>query len=440
MQKDNRLTQEIDNLVQGTYSPNEPGAAVIVVKNGEIIYRQGQGMANVELGVPIDPDMVFRLASITKQFTAVAILILAEQAKLAVDDPITKYLPDYPTHDHLITIRHLLTHTSGIMNCTEMPEFLSLQRKDLSVPELIDSFKHQPMQFAPGKRWSYSNSGYILLGAIIEKISGQTYEEFIRESIFTPLGMKDSSYDTPLKIMPRRVAGYDKGPDGYTNSAYLSMTQPYAAGSLASTVDDLAIWDAALYTDKLLKRETLKQAFTPFQLADGSLTMYGFGWRLSEYEGHQMIQHSGGINGFRTHALRMPEDRVFVAVLSNNTEKDPEILSFKISAITIGHPYQEPIPIELDIEVLSKFAGVYQINDAEERHIILEDNRLYSQRGEGARMEIVPFADKKFFFKNFSITHLNFVSGENGEINAVELQQMHSGNTELALRKDTKTK
>ena len=179
MLSDNLLVQTIDNLVQETYKPAEPGATVIVVRDGKIIFRKSQGMANLELGVPIEPDMVFRLGSITKQFTAVSILMLAEQGKLALDDSISRFLPGYPTHDHHITVEHLLSHTSGIKSYTSMSEWPPLWGKDFTVQELIDFFKYQPMDFAPGKRWAYNNSGYILLGAIIEKASGQTYEQFL---------------------------------------------------------------------------------------------------------------------------------------------------------------------------------------------------------------------------------------------------------------------
>jgi CubicO group peptidase (beta-lactamase class C family) len=435
MQPDNRLIQTIDNLIQETYPPTQPGAAVIVVRDGEIIFRKGQGMANLELGVPIEPDMVFRLGSITKQFTAVAILMLAEQGKLALDDAITKFLPDYPTHDHLITVEHLLTHTSGIKSYTDMPEWPPLWRKDFTVQELIDFFKYQPMQFAPGKRWAYSNSGYILLGAILEKVSGQTYEQFLQQSIFDPLRMKQSYYDSPLRVIPRRVAGYDKGPEGYTNAAYLSMTQPYAAGALASTVDDLAIWDSALYTDQLLKHETLQRAFISYRLMDGSSTAYGYGWAILEYEGHLLIEHGGGIHGFRTHAIRMPADRVFMAILSNNGGADPEQLAFKIAALVIGQPYKEPTSIELSPEVLTRYEGVYKINASEERRITREDNRLFSQRGRGQLVELVPLSSNEFFFKDMSLYHLRFVSDANEVVIAVEMRG-RSGIPELAKKVD----
>src|SRR5215216_3458781 len=195
MSTDNDVISEIDALLQAAYQPNEPGAAVIALKDQQPVFRKGYGLANLELHVPITPDTVFRLASVTKQFTAVAILMLMEQGKLALQDPITRFLPDYPTHDHTITVEHLLTHTSGIRSYTDMPEWPPLWRKDFSVGELIDSFKDQPMQFAPGTRWAYNNSGYVLLGAIIEQLSGLSYAQFVQQHIFEPLGMRQSYYD-----------------------------------------------------------------------------------------------------------------------------------------------------------------------------------------------------------------------------------------------------
>lgn len=409
MQSDNILIQEIDNLVQESYQPNEPGVSIIVVKNGETIFRKGHGMANLELGVHIEPDMVFRLGSLTKQFTAVSILMLAEQGKLALDDPITKFLPDYPTHDHLITVEHLLTHTSGIKSYTSMPEWPPLWRKDFTVQELIDFFKDQPMVSAPGACWAYNNSGYILLGAIIEKASGQTYEGFLHQNIFEPLGMKQSYYDNPTRIIPRRVAGYEKSPDGFENAAYLSMTQPYAAGSLASTVEDLALWDAALYTDRLLKQKTLEKAHVSHKLADGSSTFYGYGWEISEYAGRRFIEHGGGIFGFRSRTIRIPDERVFVAALSNNGGSHPTLLAFKIAALVIGQPYNEPMPVELNPETSVEYEGVYQINDSSEIRITREDGYFFFQYGEGPRAEVIPLSSDEFFFKGMSTERLLFM-------------------------------
>jgi len=266
---DDALAKMIDAVMTAVYKPGQPGAAIIVRKSGRTIFRKGYGMADLELGVPVEPDMVFRLGSITKQFTAVAILMLAQEGKLALQDEVTKFLPDYPTQGRKITVEHLLTHTSGIQSYTDLAEWLPLWRKDFSVTELIDLFKDKPMKSAPGERWEYNNSGYILLGAILEKVSDKSYEGFIEANLFKPLGMRQSYYGSAERIIPRRIPGYQLGKGGFVNAPYLSMTQPYAAGSLLSTVDDLAIWSDAVFSGQLVKKEWLDKAFTPSSGRDG---------------------------------------------------------------------------------------------------------------------------------------------------------------------------
>jgi D-alanyl-D-alanine carboxypeptidase len=408
------LVSAIDALMREAYPPTEPGAAVIAVRDGETILRAGYGMAHLELGVPIEPDMVFRLGSITKQITAVAILMLMEQGLLQLDDPITTFIPDYPTHAHTITIEHLLTHTSGIQSYTDMPSWDAVWRKDFTVPELIDFFKHQPMQFAPGTRWAYNNSAYFLLGAVIEKVSGKPYEQFLQEQIFAPLGMRQTAYDRPLPIVPRRAAGYSKGPDGYTNAEYLSMTQPHAAGAIASTVDDLARWDASLTACTLVSAESLARAWEPYQLADGKRTGYGYGWAVSSWQGSRIIEHGGGIHGFVTFALRMPEERTFVALLSNNAGgRSPEFLALQIAAHLIGRPYAIPAPIALSPEALPAYAGTYQMPDGVTWTVAMADGRLTGQWPDGPPLALVPTSRTEFYVEGNPLLQLRF-SGEAG--------------------------
>jgi D-alanyl-D-alanine carboxypeptidase len=384
-QTEDELATTIDEMLTDLYKPNEPGAAVIVVRDGQVLFRKGYGMANLELSVPIAPEMVFRLGSITKQFTAVAILMLAEEGKLALDDEISKFLPDFPTHNQKITVEHLLTHTSGIRNYTDMVEWLPLWRKDLRLSELIDLFKDERLDFTPGTEWAYSNSGYVLLGAIIEKAAKMSYERFIETHIFKALGMDHSFYDNTAQVIPGRVAGYTLNVT--QNAPYLSMTHPHAAGALVSSVDDLAIWDAALYTDKLVKQSTLQRAFASYKLNNGTLTDYGYGWGLTSYEGHPMFEHGGGIHGFSTYAIRMPEDKVFVAILTNtdSAEMQPDAPAFKIAALVSGKPYVEPVAITLPPAELDALAGSYQLEDQSPfrvtrigDYLIIRDQRIFS--------------------------------------------------------------
>ncbi len=408
--------RDIDELLTGVFKRNEPGGAVIVTRKGETLFRKGYGLADMELKVPIQPDMVFRLGSVTKQFTAVAILMLQEQGKLSVADPITRFLPDYPTAGQTITIEHLLTHTSGIKSYTSMPEWLSKWRTDMSLGSLIDMFKNQPMDFKPDERWLYDNSGYILLGAVIEKASGQSYEDFIEKKIFEPLGMKDSYYDRTEQVIPKRVKGYQRAADGFRNAPYLSMTQPYAAGSLASTVDDLALWDTAVWSNRLIKKETLAKAHTPHRLADGRATAYGYGWSLGSYEGHRTVEHGGGIHGFASYVLSMPDDAVYVAILTNGAagpKLSPQRLATQMAAIAVGKPVQEPKAISMAPEQLKRYTGVYSVRENEEQTISLEGNQLFWQPKGGPKTAIYPLSEAEFFIKD-SLTRIGFVLDPNG--------------------------
>jgi len=393
------LAGKIDAVMSEVYKPGQPGAAIIVRKNGQTVIRKGYGLADLELQVPVEPDMVFRLGSITKQFTAVSILMLAEQGKLGLQDEITKFLPDYPTQGRKITVEHLLTHTSGIQSYTDMAEWLPLWRKDFSVKELVDLFKDKPMQFEPGESWAYNNSGYILLGAIIEKVSGKTYETFVDANIFKPLGMKNSYYGNTERVIPRRVPGYQTGKGGFVNAPYLSMTQPYAAGSLLSTVDDLAIWSDAVFSGKLVKKEWLDKAFTPYKLKNGESSGYGFGWFAADFGGHRSIEHGGGINGFTAYEMTFPEEKIFLAILTNSAVegRGPEPRAVKIAWLTLGLPEPERKAVGLAAKDLDPLTGVYVGERKQEFYISRDGNKLFAQRQGGAKNELLAASAGEFF-------------------------------------------
>jgi len=426
----------IDALMKKQIKPEGPGAVVLVARNSIPIYRKAFGLADMELRVTMVPDDVFELGSMTKQFTAVGILMLMEQGKLSLEDDLVKFLPDYPTAGNRITIRNLLNHTSGIKDYTNMPEWLPLLRKDMSPSELIDIFKNQPADFKPGERWAYDNSGYILLGAIIEKVSGETYPDFIQKHIFEPLGMKNSYYGDNQKIIPGRVEGYSSRPEGFSKAAYLSMTQPYAAGSLMSNVDDLLLWDEALYTEKLVKQSSLKKAWTPSVLSNGIDTGYGFGWAIAEYASHRVIAHGGSINGFATDAIRLPDEHVYIVVLSNNESYSSEDAAIKIMGLILNKPIENPIPIHVAAESLEPFVGVYRIDENTERIVTREGDKLYSQRTGGERNELIPYAPAEFFLSG-ELTRFRFARNTAEKVIAMErLEVINYGPHEIAQRTD----
>ncbi len=396
---DDALAAKIDAVMAETYKPGQPGAAVIVRKDGRTLFRKGYGLADLELNVPVAPDMVFRLGSITKQFTAVAILMLAEQGKLGLRDEITKFLPDYPAQGRKITVEHLLTHTSGIQSYTDMPEWLPLWRKDMTLKELIDLFKDQPMQFEPGASWAYNNSGYILLGAIVEKVSGKSYEAFVDEAIFKPLGMKQSYYGSTERVIPRRIPGYQMGKGGFVNAPYLSMTQPYAAGSLLSTVDDLALWSEAVFSGKVVRKEWLDKAFTPYKLANGESSGYGYGWFLGDFAGHRSVEHGGGINGFTSYEMTFPEDGLFLAILTNSAAagRDPEPRAVKIARLALGLPEPERKAVSIPEADLDALAGVYENEERQTFTVSRDGGKLYAQRQGGAKNELLAASPTEFF-------------------------------------------
>jgi CubicO group peptidase (beta-lactamase class C family) len=392
-----------DRALAAIYPPGAPGAAAIVVKDGKVLLRKGYGMANLELGVAMAPDMVFELGSVTKQFTAAAILLLQERGKLRVEDAITKYLPDYPTHGTTITLENLLTHTSGIPSYTGLPEWFPHVREDLKPEAVAALFKDKPLEFNPGEKWAYDNSGFFLLGMIVEKVSGKSYEDFVEQEIFRKLGMTHSRYGHPEEIIPRRATGYAKDDSGFANASFISMTQPYAAGSLMSTVDDLAIWDRALAGDpakKLLGKASLDRMFTAARLKSGLSTHYGYGMGVSDFQGRRLLQHGGDINGFTTVVTRVPEEKLFIAILSNNEASDPrpDAVALRIVAKALGAPLEERRPVALGAAVLDEYVGVYRYDEKTVRVITREGEKLFWQRAPRPKLELYAAGRDDFYF------------------------------------------
>ncbi|SEK36312.1 CubicO group peptidase, beta-lactamase class C family [Aquimarina amphilecti] len=411
------LEKEIDAIVSSMYSAEEPGISILVAKEGKSIYRKAFGKANLELDVSLKPENVFEIGSITKQFTAVAILMLEEQGKLTIDDEITKYIPDYPTNDKKITIHHLLNHTSGIKSYTGMASFMESARTDMTPTELIDVFKNEPMDFDPGEEFRYNNSGYILLGHIIEVITKDTYENYIEKNIFEKIGMNSSYYGSMSELIKNRASGYKQDGDKFLNADYLSLTLPYAAGSLMSTVDDLLKWQNAISANTFIKRTSLEKAINGSKLNNGEEINYGYGWGKTNIQGAKGYAHSGGIFGYTTNGIFLEKENVYVIGLTNCNCKNVGEVTMKVAATVIGKPIPDKKDaIELSIDEAKKWVGAYEFKDNVIRHIMLKDGKLFSLReGENSReFEIYQMKDGSFIFDDGTISY-NFSKTADGK-------------------------
>ncbi|MDJ0656951.1 MAG: serine hydrolase [Xanthomonadales bacterium] len=414
-------------ILEASYPSDGPGAAVLVVKKGEVVYRDAHGMANIELGVPLRPDHVFRLGSITKQFTGAAIMLLVEEGKVDLDAPIQTYLPDYPDHGHTITTRHLLTHTSGIFSYTSIPGYMGSGeiRADLTTDELVEVFDDLEMNFAPGERYSYSNSGYVLAGAIIEKVSGMSYADFVQQRIFDPLGMTNSHYGGP-QMIPGRASGYSQDGEGVVNAEFLSMTQPHAAGSLLSSVDDMQKWNEALFGGEILSKESMAEMIKPFELNDGEESRYGLGLSVEEFRGETSVSHGGGIHGFTTHGRWLPDQDIYVIALTNTNGQSPQYLADRLASVAMGRPHDPQPAADLDESALQELTGAYQVAEGDIRNIFLQDGRLYSQRTNSGRFPVI-VTDKDTIYYEESFTYARFKRNRKGEV--VEMKFYPDGAT-----------
>jgi CubicO group peptidase (beta-lactamase class C family) len=383
-----------DALLAKHYPQDAPGAVAIVVKDGRPVFRRAYGLADLEFGILLEPDMVFRIGSVTKQFTAAAILQLVDAGKLAFDDDVSQYVDGYAGNTR-VTVEHLLTHTSGIPNYTDLQEWSRHIREELTPRQIVDIIKVEPLEFAPGTQFKYSNSGYLLLGLIIEKVSGRPYAEYIRQMVL-PLGMRQTRYDDPSRVIPRRARGYEWESDEWRNAPYIGMSQPFSAGALVSTVDDLALWNTAIERGRLLSDSSRTRWFAPFRLASGRTTGYALGWTVTTHEGLAVAEHGGGIHGFASGVLRIPSERVYVAVLSNNAASRPGTVARQLAALAIGRPFKDPPLAVVPGPTLESYVGTYEMPDGEQIRIGTARNRLTIQQ-QGQPVALSPSGPAEFF-------------------------------------------
>jgi len=393
--------------------------SVLVARGEEIVLSRGYGSANLEWDIPNSPATKFRLGSITKQFTAACILLLEERAKLRIDDPVKKYLPDAPTAWDKITIFHVLTHTSGIPSFTDFPDYRESEAASTTPEKLVERFRNKPLDFEPGSKWKYSNSGYVLLGYLIEKVSGETYQRFLQENIFTPLGMKDSGYDSNSEIIRHRAAGYSPGNGGIINAGFINMTVPFSAGGLYSTTEDLLRWERGLFGGKVLSAASLQKMTTPFK------DNYACGLFVETSNGHKQISHGGGIEGFNTSLAYWPDEKLSIIVLGNLNGGAPGDISNKLGAVMHGEQVTLPSErkeITVSPDVLQTYVGTYELVPGVDMTITLEGSQLMTQLTGQPKFPLYAQSKTLFFLKVVD-AQVEFSKDASGKVTQATLHQ-----------------
>ncbi|HEY4941630.1 MAG TPA: serine hydrolase domain-containing protein [Rhizomicrobium sp.] len=411
-----RLTEEIDAALGAEVAPDAPGAAVAVLRDGEFLHCKGYGLADVEWGIPIAPDTVFHIASLTKQFTATAIMMLKERGLVSLDAPLETYLPDFPTRGRRVTLRHLLNHTSGIQTYSSLAYHTNgAARLHASLKDLVARIAGLPFDFEPGERYLYNNSGYVLLGAIIERVGGMKYREFLEREIFRPLGMSRTLYLFDEPVVPRRAAGYQRGGAGIENASYVSATSYHAAGGLGSTVLDLARWDKAVRTNLLVSAKSQAEMLRPTVLSDGSEFPYGYGWGTATYRGRRIYHHAGGISGFACHMLHCRDEDVSTIVLSNLYQFAFDRVARGLVRAVLGEaPVVQPRK-SLTAGALAACAGSFRAEgtpDTAERRLVPTGEGLAFAEPGGP--QLMPIADGHFCESNDGEVEYVFNALENG--------------------------
>ncbi|MBE0659645.1 MAG: serine hydrolase [Bryobacteraceae bacterium] len=411
--------QRLDDQAQGYARLGQFNGSVVVAVDGRTLLAKGYGMANREWEIANAADTKFRLGSITKQFTGMAVLMLEQQGKLKVSDPVCSYVEACPQTWKPITIHHLLTHTSGIPNFTGFPDYQKTMMLASPPAETLKRFRDKPLEFDPGTKHKYSNSGYVLLGHIIEKAAGQSYAAYIKQQIFTPLGMNDTGYDSPAEVLPKRAAGYTRAGSKLENAAYLDMSIPHAAGSMYSTALDLMLWDVALRQGKLLTPENYQRYFKP------GIGDYAYGWNVQKRNGVEVISHGGGINGFSTTILRVPERKLVVVALSNLEQSQVGRLGQDLLALALGREVETPkaaAEVKVPVETLKQYVGEYVLSPAFILTVTLEGDTLITQATGQGKIAIYAKDEATFAPREFA-AEIVFQRDASGKVTGLVLNQ-----------------
>jgi len=424
------IVARIDSLAKDYMTLKKaPALSIAVVRGKDTLVMKGYGLASREANRAATASTIYRIGSITKQFTAAGIMREVEQGKILLDSPITKYLPDVPTHGQRITVRNLLNHTSGVHNYTDKPEWVKRWGEEMTPRQIVAFVDKDTLDFAPGTKYSYSNTGYVLLGMILEKVTGQPYATYLQRQFFTPLGLTQTSY-CPDKPKDTQFAdGYAASSGTVKPAEYLNITQPFSAGAVCSTVRDLVKWHRALLDGRVVGARSYSLMTTADTLNNGSKINYGFGLIPGQLNGKRMIGHSGGINGFTTYGLYVPDENLNVIVLSNS-DGGPGPLALNATRAVLGVPVV-PMPkplvaVALADSLRDRIPGVYDFGELVLR-ITLEDGRMMAQPdGPGQpKFPIVHLGNLRFgadIDRSISITFIN----ENGKISKVQFTQRGS--------------
>jgi len=413
------VEQKIDELLTAYSNQNKLNGSVLVAQKGKIIYQKGFGYRNAEQKIPNDVNSIFQIGSITKQFTAAVIMELQQEGKLSVKDKLSKYFPGFPNGDR-ITIENLLTHTSGIHSYTDDTVVMKNDvTKHYSQQQMLKLFTGYSPDFEPGADWHYSNSGYSILGYIIEKVEKKPYEKVVRERIFQPLSMTNSGFDFTNLSSANKTKGYFSLNPNPVPAPIVDSTIAYSAGAIYSSVGDLFKWERAIYTDKVLKPEAWKAVFTPYK------NKYGYGWTIDSVFGKLITAHSGGIHGYSSYILRFPQDDVAVIMFDNTSSNALGIISKNVAAILFNQPYNIPAvkkEIFVDTTILKKYIGEYELAPGFTLTIFLGEKGLKAQATGQPSFDL--FAEKEnVFFLKVVEAKIEFVKDSSGIVNELILYQ-----------------
>jgi CubicO group peptidase (beta-lactamase class C family) len=424
-----------DALLKQAYPAAGPGAAVIVTDDGRVVYEGARGLADIAANRPITAQTVFRMGSITKQFSAAIMLQLAAEGKLSLDDKLSKFLPDFPKPGADATVAQLLNHTVGVQSYTNIPGWMVEKNtaQAYTTEEMIAQFKDLPSPSKPGEKWDYNNSGYVLVGAVIEQVTGKPWYQNVEERIARPLGLKTIRYGVLENETPNMAAGYTDADGKVAPAQKIHMSVPHAAGALIGSVEDLAKWNAALHHGKVIPQAYYARMIAPTRLPDGTTNDYGFGIRNGELRGHKSLGHGGGIFGFSTDSLYLPKEEVFVAVFTNSDSPatDAGMVMLKLAALAVDDPFPTFARQALDAKAVEPWFGLYKLKDAE-RRVFLRDGKLFTQRTGGGELEAFAAGDGRYFYPN-SLTWFELRRDASGTP-VVAMYQQGAVTPELAAR------